>query len=101
MAAEVLERRVAADELVREDAEGPVVDLLRVFSVLHHFWWKIVQSTTKGCPPVTGCVYTPAEVTNLEFTINAKQEILGLNIAVYDVFRMEIDQGIGHLIDVA
>ena len=45
-------------------------------------------------------MYTPTEVANLELTVNTKQEVLGFDIAVDNVFRMQVRKSVRHLIDV-
>lgn len=42
----------------------------------------------------------PSEVTNLEFAVDSYEEIFWLNIPVDYVFRVEVDESIGHLVDV-
>ena len=42
----------------------------------------------------------PPKVTNLEFTIDSDKEILGLDISVDYVFGMEVDESVGHLVDI-
>jgi hypothetical protein len=42
----------------------------------------------------------PPKVTDLEFTIDSDEEVLGLNIPVNYVFGVEVDESVGHLVDV-
>ena len=42
----------------------------------------------------------PPKVTNLEFTVDSDEEILGFNIPVDNVFGVEVDKSVGHLVDV-
>ena len=43
---------------------------------------------------------TPAEVTNLKFAVDSDEEIFWLDISMDYVLRVEIDEGIGHLINI-
>lgn len=43
---------------------------------------------------------TPPKVADLEFTVDSDEEIFGLNIAVDYMFGVEVDEGIGHLVNV-
>jgi hypothetical protein len=43
---------------------------------------------------------TPPKVADLEFTVDPDEEIFRLNIPVDYVFRVQVDEGIGHLVDV-
>ena len=45
-------------------------------------------------------MHAPTKVTDLEFTVNPEQKILRFNIPVNDVFRVKVNQGICHLIDI-
>jgi len=42
----------------------------------------------------------PPKVTDLEFTINSDEEVFRLNIPVDYVFGVEVDESVGHLVDV-
>ena len=42
----------------------------------------------------------PSKVTDLEFTIDSDEEIFRFNIPVDYVFRVEVDESVGHLVDV-
>ena len=42
----------------------------------------------------------PPKVTDLEFTLDSDEEIFGLNIPVDYVFGVEVDESVGHLVDV-
>jgi len=42
----------------------------------------------------------PPKVTDLEFTIDSDEEILGLDVPVDYVFGVEVDESVGHLINV-
>lgn len=42
----------------------------------------------------------PPKVTNLEFAIDSDEEIFRFNITVDYVFGMEVDESVGHLVDV-
>ena len=42
----------------------------------------------------------PPKVADLEFTVDADEEIFGLNIPVNYVFGMQVDESVGHLVDV-
>lgn len=69
----VLERSAAAVELIREDADGPVVDceVVADFGVRHlrreHLWRGVVERAALGFAVLAGCVFDgPAEVGQLE-----------------------------------
>ena len=42
----------------------------------------------------------PPKVTDLEFTVDPDEEIFGLDIPVDYVFGVEVDESVGHLVDV-
>ena len=100
MSGHLLEWRRTNNKLVRKHAECPIVDLLVVFSALDHLGWEVIEGAAEGGPPVTGGVYAPAEIANLELAVDAQEEILGLDISVDDVLGVEIGERVGHLIDV-
>lgn len=96
-----LERRTSIQELVRQDAQSPMVNAFGVFLSFNHFWWKIIQSSAHCLPSVSRGVDTPAKVSNLEFPVYTEEQVLGLDIAMDNVLAMEVHQRVGHLVDVA
>ena len=100
----VLERRLAAQELIREHAQAPQVDGLAVEVLLaaglDHLRGQVVEGAAHGVAAVVGRVHAPAEVRDLDLAVDADQDVLGLDIAVHDVLLMQIFQGGGHLRDV-
>ena len=53
------------EELVGQDAHGPVVNLVVVWSVIDYFGSQIVGRTTKCHPVLVDCVSAPAKVAEL------------------------------------
>ncbi len=44
---------------------------------------------------------TPAEIRNLQFSIQTKKQVLRLYVAMYDMLGVQVHQRIGHLVDIA
>lgn len=58
------------------------------------------MTAVAGDPLAPGGVDTPPEVSNLEFPVQSKEQIFGLDVAVDDVLLMQVRQGVCHLVDV-
>jgi len=97
---QVFKGRFSDQELKGQDAESPIIYLLRMFPPLDHFWGKIVQCPAHGFPPIRGRMNAPPKVSDLEFTIDPDEEILGFNVSVNYVFGVEVDESVGHLVNV-
>ena len=65
-----------------------------------HLGWEVVERTTEGGAAVARSVHAPAKVADLELAVDTQEKILGLDISVDDVLRVEVGEGVGHLIDV-
>jgi hypothetical protein len=42
----------------------------------------------------------PPEVADFQFAVDADEDVFGFDVAVDDVFSVEVDEGVGHLGDV-
>ena len=62
-----------------------------------HLWWQVVQGAAHGLASVVGSVDRPAEIANLDFTVDADEDVLGLDVPVNDVLPVKIPQRAGHL----
>ena len=71
-----------------------------MFAALDHFRWEIVESAAEGGAPITWRVHAPAKVADLELAVDAEKQILRLDVPVDDVFRMEVGEGVCHLVDI-
>jgi hypothetical protein len=97
----VLKRRFTTEELVGQDAQAPQVNCLAVEVVstarLDHLWWQVVQSTAHCVTAVVRRMYTPAKVRDLELAVDADEDVLGLDVAVHDVFLVKVFECSSHL----
>lgn len=64
-----LEGRPADEELVGEHAKRPQVDLGVVLLPLDHLWGEVVERAAERSPPVSGRVYAPPKVADLELAL--------------------------------
>ncbi len=71
-----------------------------MLAALDHLGWEIVEGAAEGGAPVTRGVHAPAKVADLELAIDAKEEVLGFDVPVDDVLRVEVGEGVGHLVDI-
>ena len=95
-----LEGRVADEELVAEDAEGPDVHRLVVGLALHHLGGEVVEGAAEGVALGGGGVNGPSEVCDLDLALAVDEEVLGLDVAVDDVFLVAVVEGRGEGADV-
>lgn len=100
----VLEGGLADEELVRQDAEAPQVDLLGVAIVaaagLEHLRREVVEGAAHSFAAVVGRVDGPAEVADLDLAVNTDEDVLRFDVPVHDVLLVEIFERRGHLGDV-
>ena len=89
-----LKRRFADQELVGEDAEGPVVDPLVVGLALDHLRREVVQGSAHGGPPAAGGVHRPAEVGDLEVALHVQQQVLWLDVSVDHLHGVTVTQSL-------
>jgi len=71
-----------------------------MFPPLDHFWGQIVQCAAHGFPPIRGRMDAPSKVTDFEFAIDPDEEIFRFDIPVDYVFGVEVDESVGHLVDI-
>ena len=71
-----------------------------MLTTLDHLRGKVVERAAECGPAVTGRMYAPSKVADLELAVDAKKEILWLDVSMNDVLGMEIGKSVGHLIDV-
>ena len=93
VSAEVLKGRVPADELIREHAQRPVIDLLRMLTTLYHLRRKVVWSSAHGVTTVVGCMDRPTKVGNLNLAVDANEDVFGLDVAVHDALLVDVRDG--------
>lgn len=67
---------------------------------LHHLRRQIIQRPAQRRPSIARSVHAPPKVPNLQFSINTQQQILGLDIAVDDMLPVQINERVGHLVDI-
>jgi len=75
------ERRLADQELVREHAERPDIDLRVVRCFLDHLWREVVERAAQRAA-VLPRADAPAKVGDLDPAIRAHEQVLGLDVAV-------------------
>ena len=95
-----LEGRSADEELVQEDAEGPDVDHLVVLPPLDHLGGEVVEGAAQGVAAGGRGVDRPAEVGDLDLALRPDEEVLRLDVAVDDVLRVAVGQGLAEVGDV-
>lgn len=93
----ILKRRVSDDELIGQHTKRPQVDMMRVMFAFDHFWRKVVERAAERPSAVRWRVHAPPKISNLELAVDAKEDVLGLDVAVDDVFAVEVMQCVGHL----
>ena len=71
-----------------------------MLTALDHLRWEIIERAAEGSAPITRRVHAPAKVADLELAVDAEKQILRLDIPVDDVFRMEVGEGVCHLVDI-
>lgn len=96
-AAQLLKRRDALEELVGEHTHRPQIHCAAVRLALDHLGREVVQRATQRRAPVAGRVHTPAKVGNLHLAADADQQVLGLDVTVDDVLRVQVLQRVGNL----
>lgn len=71
-----------------------------MFAALDHLGRQVVERAAERGAPIAGRVHAPAEIPNLELTIDAEEKVLGLDVSMNDVLGVEVRQRVGHLVDV-
>ena len=89
-----LKRRFTHQELVGEDAQGPVVHPLVVGLALDHLRGQVVQGPAHGGPPGAGGVHRPPEVGDLEVALHVQQQVLRLDVSVDHLHGVAVTQGL-------
>lgn len=86
-------------ELVQNDAQGPHVVLGVVGSVEADLGGEVVWGTDAGASlcECAGEGFADAEVTDLDVVVASEEDVLGLDIAVHDVVRVNVEQCQEHL----
>jgi len=95
-----LEGRLPYEELVRENPEGPQVDLLVVHVPLDHLGRKIVQRSAHRRASRRRRVYGPPEIGDFKIAFCVEEQVLRFNIPVDHFFAVAVSQGVRHLADV-
>ena len=103
----LLEGRVTDKELVQKHTEGPDVDTLVVLAGLDHLRWKVVEGAAHSgssvaalAAKVAADVGRPPEVSELDTLVKMDEDVLRLQVSVYEVFAVEVFQRPGDLVDV-
>jgi hypothetical protein len=71
-----------------------------MFPILHHLWRKVIERSTECRAAVSRRMNGPPEVADFQFAVDADEDVFGFDVAVDDVFSVEVDEGVGHLGDV-
>ena len=80
-----LERRLADEELVAKDSEGPKVDLLVVRGAFHHLRRQVVERSAHGGAAGRGRVNAPPEVGDLQVALHVQEQVFRLDVAMNDL----------------
>ena len=104
-----VERRGARQQLVRQDADGPVVDLVVVGRAADELRRQVVRSPAERHTVLVDAVSCPSEVAQLDdptltpvYWILSRSEdkyVLRLDVAVYDVALLAEMEGGHDLLD--
>ena len=65
-----------------------------------HLWGQVVERTAERLPPRVGRVDAPAKVGDFQLTLDADEEVLGLDVAVNHVLLVAVRQRPGERRDV-
>ena len=101
-AAPTLKRGPSRHKLEREHSHAPNVDTVSVLlSAIppDHLWGQVVESATHCLASVGGGVHTPPEIGQLDHT-QAIEKVLGLDVPMDDVLRVDVLERFAHLKDV-
>ena len=67
---------------------------------LDHLGREVVERAAERRATIARRVHAPAKVANLELAVDPEEEVLGLDVAVDDVLRVQVAERVGHLGDV-
>lgn len=98
-----LKGRLADNELIGEDAQTPDVNRVIIclgVTMRDHLRRQVVKCATLRLPAIRGRMDRPAIVSKLDHSEAIKQ-VFRLYVPVNDIFRVDVPQGLAHLIDVA
>lgn len=97
----ILEGSFANEELVRQNAQTPQVNLFVVVVLrrarLDHLGREVIQRAAHGLPPVVGSMDAPAEIRDLDLAVDADQDVLRLDIPVDNMLAVQVSQRGSHL----
>ena len=65
-----------------------------------HLWREVVEGAAHGVAPIIRRMDGPAEIADFDLAVQAHKNILGLDVAVDDVFIVQELQRTRHLRDV-
>ena len=90
---------VESGDLVENAAETPNIRFLVVRLFLADLRREIVRSADGGIGAVVGVLQYSgdAEVSNLDVSLRSEEDVLGFQIAMQDLFVMDVIHGQGHL----
>ena len=80
--------------LENKDTKGPVIGCFTVSFCLNDFRSQVVWSTTQ-CPRLIWNPLGEPEIRNFEVAVAVKKQVLGLQISVNDIPRVQVLQGLG------
>lgn len=92
----VVERVNASDHLVGQDTESPPVHRLAVTLVEEHLGGKVLRSAAESVSP-RFAVLSETEVSELQIAVLVNENVLGLQIAIDDLHRVQVLKHQGHL----
>ena len=86
--------------LVHQHAQAPHVDLLAVAPVAHDLGAHVLVGPADGLLPLLLLQPArPPEVAKLDVEVGVENDVLGFDVAVDDVFRVDVLDGLGGLED--
>ena len=87
----ILKWREPTNNLTEQDPNAPNIGLVGVSGVKHHFWGAIAGSSTVGIGPILmyiWYIFRKTKVNQLDVAVLVKQNILWLEISIYDTHLM-------------
>ena len=97
----IFEWRFTNQEFISQDAQTPQINLFVVRIVrttrLDHLGREVVKGTTHRLATAIRRVNAPAKIGDFDFPVDADEDVFGLNVAVDNMFAVEITQRGGHL----
>lgn len=92
----VVEGVDAGDHFVEEDAEGPPVDGLAVSLVQQDLRREVLRGSAEGVCPAFDDLGEP-EIGEFQVAVGADEQVLGLEVSVDDILRVQVLEHGRHL----